>query len=66
MVGEHTLGNDPDCKDNFCLTPQKLKVESIKIHEKWNGNAFKTGNDIALVRVQGNIKLFVSLHFTSR
>ena len=62
LVGELNLKEDPDCTtSNFCApSPQKLSVENVKIHEKWNSGFFQKGFDIALVRVDGSINLFVS------
>ena len=63
MVGEHTLGESPDCRKEgrFCLPEtQELQIEKVTQHPQWNIIAFQAGFDIALVRVKGNIKLFVS------
>ena len=72
IVGEHTLGNNPDCRRNgrFCLPePQSLRVEKVDVHPQWNKASFQAGFDIALIRVRGSIKLFVSFfhiyHFLS-
>ena len=64
MVGEHTVGTDPDCRrtpvGKFCLPPiQKLQIESVKQHENWNEDDILKGHDIALVRVRGQIQLYV-------
>ena len=64
MVGEHTLAESPDCRKEgrFCLPePQELEIEKVDQHPQWNKADYKAGFDIALVRVKGNIKLFVSV-----
>ena len=62
MVGLNTIGGkerfhqreqDPD--------PQRYDIEKIIQHPEWNLAEFYKGNDIALVRVKGLIKLYVSL-----
>ena len=62
-VGEHTLAEDPDCRDqgDFCLPKyQELRIDKVIQHEKWDPSKFQEGYDIALVRVRKHIKLFVS------
>jgi len=61
IVGEYVVGEDPDCEHGSCSPPiQTFGVERVISHEKWdNGkNGFLKGNDIALVRLDGSIKLF--------
>ena len=61
LVGEYTLAQDPDCQGSFCLpSPQHLNIEKVIPHEDWSEENFKQGHDIALIRVQGHIKLNVS------
>lgn len=63
-VGEHTLAEDPDCREqgDFCLPEyQELRIDKVIQHEKWDASKFQEGNDIALVRVRKHIKLFVSM-----
>ena len=60
-VGELDLSKDIDCTNRFCAPPpQDLEVEEVVHHDNWNFKEFKKGYDIALVRVKGNIELFVS------
>ena len=60
-VGELDLTKDPDCNNRFCApSPQDLAVEQVIHHENWNSKEYKKGYDIALVRIKGNIELFVS------
>ena len=61
-VGELDLRKNPDCnRSRFCAPPlQDLSVERVIQHENWNLKDFEKGYDIALVRVRGNIHLFVS------
>ena len=60
VVGEYTIGEDPDCET--CPPVQKFGVEKVILHENWDPNTakkgFKKGFDIALVRLDGSIKLF--------
>jgi len=61
LVGEHQLNQNPDCRiaKDFCLPdPQKLSVEKVQTHPNWSIRTYREGYDIALVRVEGNIKLF--------
>ena len=63
IVGEHTLAENPDCLNvgDFCLpNPQKFRIKKVTQHENWDAKLFQEGYDIALVRVRGDIKLFVS------
>ena len=63
IVGEHTLAEDPDCVNggNFCLPkPQKFGIDKVTQHQNWEFKLFQEGYDIALVRIRGEIKLFVS------
>ena len=54
--GERRLGDrQPE------LDPQRYDIEKIIQHPEWNLAEFSKGNDIALVRVKGLIKLYVSL-----
>ena len=64
IVGEHTLAEDPDCVNggNFCLpNPQKFGIDKVTQHQNWVFKLFQEGYDIALVRIRGEIKLFVSI-----
>ena len=60
MLGEHTLGTDPDCEDGqtTCNYPKiiKRKVTKQIIHEDWN--AANVENDIALLRLDTPVPLF--------
>ena len=60
VVGEYTIGEDPDCET--CPPVQKFGVEKVILHENWDPNTakkgFKKGFDIALVRLDGSITLF--------
>ena len=60
VVGEYTIGEDPDCET--CPPVQKFGVDKVILHENWDPNiakkGFKKGFDIALVRLDGSIKLF--------
>jgi len=61
VVGEHTINNNPDCRvaGDFCLPdPQRMSIDKVIQHPKWNIETYRQGFDIALVRVQGNIHLF--------
>ena len=69
IVGEHTLAENPDCVTvgNFCLpNPQKFRINKVTQHQNWDAKLFQDGYDIALVRIIGEIKLFVSMYFTVR
>ena len=60
-MGEYIVGQNPDCEHGSCSPPiQKFGIEKVIIHESWDSgrNGFLKGNDIALVRVDGLIKLF--------
>jgi len=53
VVGEHTLGRDPDC-DRGCAPNQVFEVgpDDVTVHPDWvSTNAVVNGNDIALVRL---------------
>ena len=60
VVGEYTIGEDPDCET--CPPVQKFGVDKVILHENWDPNiakkGFKKGFDIALVRLDGSITLF--------
>ena len=61
IVGEHEIGIDPDCSNGYCTFIQKFAVEKVIQHDTWNPAQFKAGNDIALVRINGTIRMgFVS------
>jgi len=63
LVGEHTLSTNPDCRrrGDFCTPePQKLQIEKVVTHPKWTRDEFYLGYDIALVKIKGNMQLFVS------
>ena len=64
IVGEHTLAKDPDCVNvgSFCLpSPQKFRIDKVTQHQNWEFKLFQEGYDIALVRIRGEIQLFVSI-----
>jgi hypothetical protein len=64
VVGEHVLKQNPDCRPrrDFCLPePQTLTIEKVISHPKFDSEKYWEGYDIALVRVRGNIKLYVRL-----
>ena len=53
---------DPDCEDDSCSPPvQRFGIEKVIIHEEWDSGrrGFRKGNDIALVRLDGVIELFI-------
>ena len=53
---------DPDCEDDSCSPPvQRFGIEKVIIHEEWDSRrgGFRKGNDIALVRLDGVIELFI-------
>ena len=60
VLGEHTLGTDPDCQDGEtnCDYPKiiKRKVTKQIIHEEWN--AANVENDIALLRLDAPVPLY--------
>ena len=67
IVGEYVVGEDPDCERGRCSPPiQKFGVEKVVTHEKWDSgrSGFLKGNDIALVRLDSAITLFVVSAFT--
>ncbi|ROT62135.1 prophenoloxidase activating enzyme III [Penaeus vannamei] len=50
-VGEHTVGQDPDCQKNRCApSPQDIAVEQVVVHEDY-GTPCLNCNDIALLRL---------------
>ena len=56
------VGVDPDCERDSCSPPvQRFGVEKVNIHQKWDPGrgGFRKGNDIALVRLDGVIDLFI-------
>ena len=60
------MAENPDCLNvgDFCLpNPQKFRIKKVTQHENWDAKLFQEGYDIALVRVRGDIKLFVSTVF---
>ena len=64
VVGDHVLKENPDCRPRryFCLPePQKLPIEKVIPHPNFDSEKYWEGYDIALVRVRGNIKLYVRL-----
>jgi len=59
ILGEHTLGTDPDCSDddkNCSPKVIKRRVSKHIIHEDWN--AANVENDIALLRLDQPVPLF--------
>ena len=59
LVGEHIVGQDPDCKNGVCLpSVQDIEVASVKLHEDWDPITFSLGNDIALARLKKPAILF--------
>ena len=58
VVGEYIVGEDPDCET--CPPVQRFGVEKVILHKNWDPSrkGFKKGFDIALVRLDGSIKLF--------
>ena len=71
VLGEHKVGEDPDCWQKDCWPDccqkkvQRFGVESVINHPNWNaaGNGYRKGYDIALVRLDGNATLYsVSSH----
>ena len=67
MLGEHKVGDDPDCWKNnnlekYCQPPvQRFGVESVTSHPNWNaaGNGYRKGYDIALVRLDRKATLYL-------
>ena len=51
VIGEHTIGKTEP-------PPKTYAVEKVIQHPEWNLAEFYNGNDIALIRVKGLIKLF--------
>ena len=51
VIGEHTIGKTEP-------PPKTYAVEKIKQHPEWNLAKYYNGNDIALIRVKGLIKMF--------
>lgn len=52
VLGDHKLGQDPDCPG--CAKNQVFEIgpEDVTVHPDWNrGRAVKDGNDIALIRL---------------
>ncbi len=59
MLGEHTLGTDPDCaneQENCAPKIIKRRVAKHIIHEEWN--AANVENDIALLRLDQPVPLY--------
>ena len=62
VLGEHTLGTDPDCEETdtgvqFCAPKTiKRKVAKSILHEDWNPKTIE--NDIALLRLDQPVPLF--------
>ena len=54
VLGEHTVGTDPDC--GACPKVIKRKVEKVILHEDWNPITIE--NDIALLRLDESVPLF--------
>lgn len=55
LLGEYDVGKAEDCDDNgkYCLPlVQDLLVDEVVIHEKWNESDFRSGYDIALIRLK--------------
>ena len=62
MVSVNRIGGERRYSDSQPeLDPQRYDIEKIIQHPEWNPAEFSKGNDIALVRVKGLIKLYVSL-----
>ena len=64
MLGEHKVGEDPDCWKNntYCQPPvQRFGVETVISHPNWNaaGNGYRKGYDIALVRLDRKATLYL-------
>ena len=67
VLGEHKVGDDPDCWKNnnlekYCQPPvQRFGVESVISHPNWNaaGNGYRKGYDIALVRLDRKATLYL-------
>ena len=57
MVGVNSIGGIRQ----YPKEPQRHDTEKIIQHPDWNLAEFHKGNDLALVRVKGLIKLYVSL-----
>ena len=67
VLGEHKVGDDPDCWKNnnleeYCQPPvQRFGVEEVVSHPNWNaaGNGYRKGYDIALVRLDRKATLYL-------
>ena len=58
LLGEHTVGKNPDCFKGGSCAPKSIKVEvdQIIIHEKYD--SVHGGFDIALIRLKEPVPLF--------
>lgn len=56
-VGEHDVNTDPDCDDDYNCAPKvaDYKIEKVIKHPNYDHPSLYS-NDIALIRVQGNIQ----------
>ena len=54
VLGEHTVGKDPDCEK--CARKITRGIDKIFIHEDFNGIDSK--NDIALIKLDNSVPLF--------
>lgn len=58
-VGELDVESEEDCQGNYCgAPPQDFEIDKVIKHENWEITAWKNGFDIALIRIEGNIKFF--------
>ena len=54
VLGEHTVGTDPDCQK--CENKITRGIDKIFIHEDFNG--IDSNNDIALIKLDDSVPLF--------
>ena len=54
VLGEHTVGTDPDCPK--CENKITRGIDKIFIHEDFNGIDSK--NDIAIIKLDDSVPLF--------
>ena len=63
VLGEHTVNQDPDCDERFkdrCNPPViKRRVKKIISHENFDRNDKNYANDVALVRLDEAVPLYL-------
>ena len=66
ILGEHTVGGDPDCSEQGTCRPsnQTIDIEEIITHENFDERRLTSGHDIALLRLAKAARLHsVGTHF---